>query len=143
MARYIESFATYSIISSKIDTIQADPSITPHGTLHYYNEVSKQLSDVHDFYRYFKVPGLDHCWGGSSSVPTNLFGQLRSWVENGTAPMNTTVTVTKPDNSTALRPLCAYPERAVYSCNVTEAEAEDCWTCFGGEVELEIDTLQW
>ncbi|KAG9664781.1 hypothetical protein KCU95_g7322, partial [Aureobasidium melanogenum] len=57
----------------------ADPSITPQGTLHYYKSVGLQDPSIHDFYRYFKVLGLGHCWGGNGGQPTSLFGQLRDW----------------------------------------------------------------
>ncbi|WJG36198.1 tannase and feruloyl esterase-domain-containing protein [Fusarium oxysporum Fo47] len=39
-----------------------------------------------NFYQYYRVPGLQHCSGGASSPPLELFSQLRQWVENGTTP---------------------------------------------------------
>ncbi|RKK82623.1 hypothetical protein BFJ71_g15211 [Fusarium oxysporum] len=67
----------------------ADGLIPPKGTEQYYNEVMAVLPDIHDFYRYYEVPGLGHCFGGASGQPTLLFQQLQAWVENGTVPEKT------------------------------------------------------
>ncbi|KAJ0418666.1 Tannase/feruloyl esterase [Aspergillus carlsbadensis] len=107
-----------------------DAAITPESTLHYYQEVSSLLDDTPEFYRYYRVPGLEHCFGGPGGQPIHLFDQLRSWVENGTAPVESTVTVTLPNNRTMEQVICPYPRRAVYqeSCDETDASGE-CWTC--------------
>lgn len=122
--------------------MQADPSITPQGTLHYYNSVASQDPAIHDFYRYFKVPGLGHCWGGAGGQPISLFGQLRGWVENNTAPSSSPVTVTKPDNSTQEQLICAYPARAVYGCGEkNETTATECWTCVERDADVVLQDL--
>ncbi|KAJ4289690.1 hypothetical protein N0V90_011019 [Kalmusia sp. IMI 367209] len=90
----------------------ADQSIPPDGTLNFYHEIANTVPDIESFYRYFKVPGLGHCWGGSGGQPITLFDQLRVWVENGTAPDSSVVTITKPNNSTQEQLICAYPKKA-------------------------------
>ncbi|KAK1658146.1 tannase and feruloyl esterase [Colletotrichum godetiae] len=94
----------------------ADPLIPPNNTLNYYKDVLNQQDDAQDFYRYFPVPGLGHCWGGpGGGQPTALFDQLRSWVENGTAPESSPVTITKPDRTHETQVVCPFPKKAIYS----------------------------
>jgi feruloyl esterase len=109
---------------------KVDAEITPESTLHYYQEVSNVLEDTAEFYRYYRVPALEHCFGGAGGQPIHLFDQLRSWVENGTAPVESAVTVTLPNNSTMEQVICPYPQKAVYQefCDETSA-SEECWTC--------------
>lgn len=74
---------------------------------------------------------MAHCTGGSSGEPTSLFDQLRTWVENGTAPDHTPVTVTDLEGTMQSRIVCPYPQKAIYDggCGAT-AEAR-CWSCSG------------
>ncbi|KAK6076032.1 tannase and feruloyl esterase [Seiridium cupressi] len=72
----------------------ADELIPTKGSEQYYNSVGTLIPEVEDFYRYYQVPGMSHCGGGASGSPLNLFQQLRAWVENGTVPQSTPVTVT-------------------------------------------------
>ncbi|KAL3496360.1 Tannase/feruloyl esterase [Aspergillus germanicus] len=107
-----------------------DAAITPASTLDYFQEVSSVLDDTAGFYRYYRVPGLQHCFGGPGGQPIHLFDQLRSWVENGTAPTESTVTVTLPDNSTMKQVICPYPHKAVSQDACDErSTSELCWAC--------------
>ncbi|KAK1518026.1 uncharacterized protein CCOS01_12283 [Colletotrichum costaricense] len=91
----------------------ADQSISPGGTLRYYNTVSDVVGgNISSFYKYYRVPGLEHCWGGRGGQPEALFAQLRAWVENGTEPESSPVIVTLPDGSTQEQVLCPYPQKA-------------------------------
>ncbi|KAL2844500.1 Tannase/feruloyl esterase [Aspergillus pseudoustus] len=108
----------------------ADEAITPASTLHYFTEVSQLLDNTSHFYRYYRVPGLQHCFGGSGGQPVHMFDQLRAWVENGTAPGSSEVTVTLPSNGTMEQIICPYPQKAVYqhSCAMRSASSA-CWKC--------------
>ncbi|KAH7141897.1 Tannase/feruloyl esterase [Dactylonectria macrodidyma] len=90
-----------------------DPAIPPESTLHYYKQVSKTLGHVQEFYRYFRVPGLNHCWGGSASHPASMFTQLTSWVEDGTVPKRSKITYTQSDDSISEGIVCPYPKKAI------------------------------
>ncbi|KAI0426737.1 tannase and feruloyl esterase [Xylaria sp. FL1042] len=90
----------------------SDQIIPPKGTVHYYNAVAATVPEIDDFYRHFEVPGLGHCFGGQSGQPTNLFSQLRAWVENGTAPTQTSVQITDKQGNVQDRVLCRYPQKA-------------------------------
>ncbi|RWA09265.1 hypothetical protein EKO27_g5839 [Xylaria grammica] len=90
----------------------ADEIIPAKGTTHYYDAVASETPEIDDFYRHFEVPGLGHCYGGPSRVPTNLFSQLRAWVENGTAPTQTSVQVTDLEGEVHNRTLRRYSHKA-------------------------------
>ncbi|KAF7888308.1 uncharacterized protein EAF02_002849 [Botrytis sinoallii] len=63
-----------------------DEIITYKSTEQYHKSVAGISPDIHDFYRYFEVPGKKHCYGAAGGDPTAIFRQLQSWVENGTVP---------------------------------------------------------
>lgn len=109
-------------------TRQDDPLITPRATERYYKEATEVTPDIHDYYRLFMVPGLGHCSGGASSRPSELFAQLRAWVENGTAPESTPVQVESTDGTIHGRILCPYPSKARLDACEDPANAK-CWSC--------------
>ncbi|KAI1332616.1 Tannase/feruloyl esterase [Xylariaceae sp. FL0255] len=77
---------------------------------HYYKEVLRTTENTHDFYRYFEVPGLGHCWGGNGGHPNHVFEALRAWVENGTAPDSIPIDVPRLGPSQR-RVICPYPQK--------------------------------
>ncbi|KAJ8120832.1 hypothetical protein ONZ43_g2562 [Nemania bipapillata] len=89
----------------------ADTLIPPNGSSHYYNSVAAVTPGVDQFYRHFEIPGLGHCYSGRSGQPSDLFLQLRAWVENGTAPERTVVNTTDLNNEIRPRILCPYPKK--------------------------------
>ncbi|CAI6050715.1 unnamed protein product [Clonostachys chloroleuca] len=107
-----------------------DAAIPPNNSLAYYKQVMQTVDDTFDFYRYYTVPGLEHCFGGKGGQPENLFNQLRQWVENGTAPVETAVTVELPDGTNLDEILCPYPLKAKFdaSCN-NSTGTTTCWSC--------------
>ncbi|KAI1140286.1 tannase and feruloyl esterase [Hypoxylon sp. FL0543] len=107
----------------------ADQAISPAGTLHYYKEVLKLPYDTIDFYRYYRVPGLEHCWGGTGGQPEALFDQLRLWVENGTAPVASPVKI-QSNSTTTDEVLCPYPKKASFQRASTDLSfTAGYWTC--------------
>lgn len=52
----------------------------------YYQKLLALDPLATDFYRIFFSPGIGHCRGGTGVKPVDPIGQLRAWVENGTAP---------------------------------------------------------
>ncbi|KAH7121807.1 Tannase/feruloyl esterase [Dactylonectria estremocensis] len=134
-----ESFAQYFHASvqqydSIIGTSDADLSefraaggklITYHGTadglipfkdtVDYYNRILGLDPQAQDFYRFFEVPGLSHCAGGSGGQPTATWNALLTWVENGTAPDSLPINFTDPDGNEQSRILCPYPKRPTMS----------------------------
>ena len=61
------------------------------------------------------APGMGHCSGGEGPNTFDMVSALEQWVEAGKAPDQIVATITRPtamlDRS---RPLCPYPQVAVY-----------------------------
>ncbi|KAE9373903.1 tannase and feruloyl esterase [Stipitochalara longipes BDJ] len=93
---------------------EADPLIFPQGTIQYRQRVEKAMgnnSKLDEFFRLFLAPGVDHCGQGATSgaVPSDPFGALMSWVENGTAP-DILIAETVPQAQVQFtRKICRYP----------------------------------
>jgi feruloyl esterase len=96
----------------------SDPQIAPANTTLYYDRVVQALggrNKVHDAYRLFMAPGMGHCSGGEGPNTFDMMTAIERWVEGGIAPNQVRATITKPTaNLDRSRPLCPYPEVAVY-----------------------------
>ncbi|KAM4067569.1 tannase and feruloyl esterase domain-containing protein [Hirsutella rhossiliensis] len=92
----------------------SDQLIPYKGTDDYYNSVTRGMSDAHDFYRYFHIPGYGHCAGGNDASPMTAFAQLRAWVEEGKTPETVAIRFKDADGREFHRPLCPYPQEAYY-----------------------------
>ncbi|KAK0620843.1 Tannase/feruloyl esterase [Immersiella caudata] len=107
-----------------------DQLIPPKGTSKYFDTVSSLTPKTQGSYRHFEIPGWSHCGnGGPTSEPTSLFDQLRAWVENGTAPARSPVTVTDLEGNARGRIICPYPQKAVLDKGCPIAEGAGCWSC--------------
>jgi hypothetical protein len=118
-----------------------DQLIMPRGVINYYRGQALRVGR-HDkadfdrlqrFYRLFRAPGVAHCGGGSGPQPQNLFGTLVNWVENGVAPETILATNTTGGVVTRSRPLCPYPQTAIYNGSGSTDEAAN-FHC-GGSLE--------
>jgi hypothetical protein len=119
-----------------------DQLIMPRGVLHYYRQMAARYSNhdkpdfkgLQSFYRLFRAPGVAHCGGGVGPQPQNLFGALVNWVENGVAPEQILAQNTSGGVVTRTRPLCPYPQTAMF--NGTSGGENDAtnWSC-GGNLE--------
>jgi feruloyl esterase len=96
----------------------SDPQIAPASATQYYERVVAAAggrNKVHDSYRLFMAPGMGHCSGGEGPNTFDMLIALERWVEAGMAPDQITASITRPtamlDRS---RPLCPYPQVAVY-----------------------------
>ncbi|HEY3113280.1 MAG TPA: tannase/feruloyl esterase family alpha/beta hydrolase [Gemmatimonadaceae bacterium] len=93
-----------------------DPAVNPLATIDYYDKVRARDPKASAYARLFMEPSVEHCGGGPSPSGVPWLDVITRWVENGVAPSR--LTATKTDSTGKLmmsRPLCAYPERAVYS----------------------------
>lgn len=106
-----------------------DPGVSPLRSVQYYENVNGEKDD---YYRLFMVPGLQHCFGGpganmfgaaftarrADDASSNIFKALELWVEEGVAPDRIIATKYQDDDPAQgmkfTRPLCPYPEKAVY-----------------------------
>jgi len=116
-----------------------DAAIPPQNSIDYFETVQsvmgktarqRDLGATQDFYRLFMVPGMSHCAGGVGAtsfgnVPPGLHdpghdvvSALEQWVEKGVAPNQIIATGFVGGDSAkgveTTRPLCPYPEEAMY-----------------------------
>ena len=112
-----------------------DQLIMPRGVINYYRQMaspgeggSPNFENLQEFYRLFRAPGVGHCGGGNGPQPQNLFDALVNWVENGVAPAQILGRI-----GTRTRPLCPYPQTAVYNGSGSTDDAAN-FHC-GGDLE--------
>ncbi|KAI1372816.1 tannase and feruloyl esterase [Hypoxylon crocopeplum] len=116
----------------------ADNVIPTKGTEQYYRKVSKMVDNIEDFYRYFPVPGLGHCFGGYGAQPTSLFAQLQAWVEDGTVPENSPISFPDLDGVTQNRIICPWPQKAQFDSSCGDSTKTSCWMCLKPENHEEL-----
>jgi feruloyl esterase len=95
----------------------ADPVVSPLDTIEYYERVVSAnggLDATRRFYRFFPVPGMAHCGGGSGTSTFDALAALEAWVERGTAPDSIPASRSINGRVDRTRPLCAYPAVARY-----------------------------
>ena len=98
----------------------ADALVVPQPTVAYYRDVvdttfGGDAAAARDRVRLFMAPGMNHCRGGAGPDTWDRLAPLVDWVERGIAPdalVATHATGGAVDNE---RPICAFPERAVYT----------------------------
>jgi pimeloyl-ACP methyl ester carboxylesterase len=96
-----------------------DHLIMPDGTVEYYDAVTRRLGGGYEqtrrFARLFMAPGVAHCSGGEGPQPQGLLEAVMNWVERGQPPSALTGLRSLPDGTTRTRPLCPYPDVAVWN----------------------------
>ncbi|MDR8393535.1 tannase/feruloyl esterase family alpha/beta hydrolase [Aliifodinibius sp. S!AR15-10] len=114
----------------------ADAIVPPLGTIAYYNAVEKEVGNrqaTQDFLRLYMIPGMDHCGildgPGIMDDGFDPLTAMEKWVEQGQPPER--LLTTKTDSTGAVqwtRPVCPYPQRAVYDGegDVNEASNFKC-----------------
>jgi hypothetical protein len=126
-----------------------DQFIYPRGVINYYRQMASRYSHTGDpdfanlqkFFRLFRAPSVGHCGialpfplsgnGDGGPVPVDPFGALVNWVEHGVAPE--TLLAAGGNVPTRQRPLCPYPQTAIYNGS-GDPNAAASWHC-GGNLE--------
>src|SRR5215467_9715775 len=121
-----------------------DQLIMPRGVINYYRQMASRFGQgagkgpdfagLQEFYRLFRAPGVGHCGGGNGPQPQNLFAALVNWVENGVAPAKILAQTTSGGVVTRSRPLCPYPQTAVYNGSGS-TDSDTNFHC-GGDLEV-------
>jgi feruloyl esterase len=102
----------------------ADPALNPMMGVNYYERVLDTMgSSTTDFYRMFMVPGMFHCAGGVGTDSFDPITPLVEWVEKGVAPASIPAARIADGKVVRSRPLCPYPETAVYKGSGSVDEA--------------------
>ena len=94
-----------------------DPGVPPQGTINYWHSVAKTVGEAkaQDGMRLFMVPGMGHCRGGDGTDDFDMIKALEQWVEHGKAPAVIPAARMRDGKVDRTRPLCAYPNKAVYN----------------------------
>ena len=94
----------------------SDGSISALNTVSYYESVLKHMGpNQDDWFRLFMVPGMGHCGGGTGPNQFNKLAALERWREQNEPPKS--ITAARVNESGVIdmtRPLCPYPQQAVY-----------------------------
>jgi feruloyl esterase len=108
----------------------SDGSISALNTISYYDSVLKQMGpDQDDWFRLFMVPGMDHCGGGTGPNQFNKLAALERWREQNEPPKS--IIIARVNESGVIdmtRPLCPYPQQAVYKGSGSTNDAAN-FTC--------------
>ncbi len=109
----------------------ADPQISPQNSVDYYTQALKVMGGekaVSDGYRLFMAPGMGHCAGGDGPNTFDTLTALEQWVEQKKAPDAMLASHAVRGVVDRTRPLCPYPQIAVYngSGSVDEAANFSC-----------------
>jgi feruloyl esterase len=87
----------------------------PYSLSYYYDRVAKQmggLPKIQKWFRFFLVPGMGHCTGGTGPNTFNMLMELEKWVERNTAPVRIIASHLTGGVVDRTRPLCPYPKVA-------------------------------
>jgi len=90
----------------------ADQLVGPLTSVNYYDSLSK---DVRSSVRLFMVPGMGHCGGGEGPSTFDMMTAIEQWVEQGHAPARIVASHAAAGVVDRTRPLCPYPQTAVYT----------------------------
>jgi feruloyl esterase len=108
----------------------SDGAISPLNTVSYYESVLKHMGpNQDDWFRLFMVPGMDHCGGGTGPNQFNKLAALERWREENEPPKS--ITAARVNQSGVIdmtRPLCPYPQQAVYKGSRSTNDAAN-YTC--------------
>ncbi len=111
----------------------SDPQISPRNSTQYYSRVLETLGGagkIDSSYRLFMAPGMGHCRGGEGPNTFDMVAALEAWVERGQAPNQILASHATDGVVDRTRPLCPYPQTAVYkgSGSIDEAANFECRT---------------
>ncbi len=108
----------------------SDPEVPPLTSINYFTSVvnfpessgassqPESAEQTQEYYRLFMVPGMDHCSGGPGANVFDMLTPLAQWVEQDVAPESVVATHyvnnTPAQGAAFTRPLCPYPQEAMY-----------------------------
>jgi Tannase and feruloyl esterase len=101
----------------------ADAGLSALATVKYYEQVEARDAKVRDYARLFMMPGVLHCTGGAGPDNADWASAIVDWVENGKRPDKIIASKMNQGVVARTRPLCPYPQHAVYSGSGSTDEA--------------------
>jgi feruloyl esterase len=108
----------------------SDPQIPPMHSVNYYESVLEKVGagTADASYRLFMVPGMAHCGGGTGPNQFAAMAALERWREAAVAPQSIVAARVTNNRVERTRPLCPYPQTAVYSGTGSTNDAAN-FTC--------------
>ena len=113
----------------------SDPALNPLETIKYYEAVRSRDPSAANYVRLYMMPGVLHCSGGPGCDIVDWYTPIADWVERGQAPGALVAAKAGPPGSATsatqfarTRPLCPYPQHAVYGGTGSTDEAAN-FTC--------------
>ena len=109
----------------------SDALVAPRASVNYYNNVLAQMGGAartSEWIRLFMVPGMGHCRGGDGPNTFDTVGALDHWLENGQPPGRIVASHATNGRVDRTRPLCPYPQLAVYKGTGSIDDADN-FTC--------------
>ena len=103
----------------------ADAGLSPLATIKYYDEVKARDPEADEYVKMFLMPGVLHCGGGPGPDNADWAAAIDGWVESGKAPERLIAQKSSGGAVTRTRPLCAYPQHAVYAGAGSTDQAEN------------------
>ena len=104
----------------------SDALIPAGSSLGFYNRLVTRMggaSKTSNWVRLFMAPGMDHCRGGDGPNTFDAVGALDEWVQKRRPPDRIIATQMTGGSATRTRPLCPYPQVAVYTGKGSADEA--------------------
>jgi feruloyl esterase len=93
----------------------SDAALTALGSIEYYESVEQQDLSAHEYFRMFLMPGVGHCGGGPGPDNVDWITAIEQWVEDNVAPERQIASKVDEQGTIIMeRPLCPYPESAIY-----------------------------
>jgi hypothetical protein len=104
----------------------ADPALNAVSTIDYYRRVQQKDPAAPGYSRLFLLPGVVHCGDGPGPDRVDWIGALTDWVERDKPPSRLVSAKLDADKRpTRTRPVCAYPQRAIYKGSGSTDEAQN------------------
>lgn len=106
----------------------SDAALSALVSIAYYETVEQLDPDVRDYFRFYLLPGVRHCGRGPGPNRVDWDKAIVDWVENGIAPGMQVASKREDGKVTMTRPVCVYPERAVYD-GVGPTDSAESFSC--------------
>ncbi len=106
----------------------AENGIPPRNVVNYFASVRASTPHANDAVRLFMIPGMGHCGGGEGATTFDMVAALDRWVTSGVPPASIPASRLRNGTIDRTRPLCPYPQFAVYrgSGSIDEAANFEC-----------------
>ncbi|KAI1494027.1 hypothetical protein F5X96DRAFT_676758 [Biscogniauxia mediterranea] len=103
----------------------------------FYEAGGKMLTYHGPYDQIIPIRAMEDCYDSIREFvpnPTTVFGAMRAWIENGTAPESLPTTFIDGYERINNRIICSYPERAVLKEDCGRTTDSACFVCVGSQI---------